>query len=302
MQCLRPNFAYQSKHKNPITGRFDPTFSRSSAYVDLPKIELPCGNCSACAVNAAEDWAIRISHESRMHKFSMFATATYDAENMQVLQSQINERMMRDGVDLVEARKAQMVEDHQRFLKRLRKYVRPVVIKFFAAAELGDKSGREHIHYVVFGVDFLAGSQKATGTLYRNPMLEKLWGKGSINFGEVNDASASYVAQYATKKQDGNAVFKLQSLKPAIGYSFVDKFGDDIIRAGGCVRGKNIGRVPKSYIRRDRERFAKISKAKADFAAGLAAVPLADRVSNAETRLLNRAAKNRAHKSIDRTI
>ena len=73
---------------------------------------VPCGKCYNCAVNYSNAWALRIMHEASLHRDNCVVTLTY-AET--------------DG--------HLHYRDVQLFLKRLRKAIQPIRIRFFCCGE-----------------------------------------------------------------------------------------------------------------------------------------------------------------------
>ena len=94
---------------------------------------VPCGQCIACRINHAKEWATRIYGESRMHDENIFLTLTYDDEHLPKDNS-----VHKDEV--------------QRFMKRLRKAVYPDKVRYFLCGEYGGQFGRPHYHVILFGL------------------------------------------------------------------------------------------------------------------------------------------------------
>lgn len=159
-----------------------------------------CGQCMPCRINRRRIWSHRIMLESMLHKDSVFVTLTYSQENVP------------EGGTLVK-------KDLQDWLKRFRKAIAPVQIRYYAVGEYGERTERPHYHIILFGVGVLAES-----------LILETWKKGLIHVGSVTLQSASYVTGYVTKKMtkdtddrlDGRAPeFAIMSLKPGIGYGAV---------------------------------------------------------------------------------
>ena len=110
----------------------------------------------------------------------------------------------------------------QKFMKRLRKSREPDRIRFFAAGEYGRKCkhridldnvgcplcnvGRPHFHACLFNVSFAdleAYQTDGNQTRYTSPELEKIWGYGFVDVGELNFQTAAYTARYCVKKVTG---------------------------------------------------------------------------------------------------
>lgn len=166
-------------------------------------IAFPCGQCPVCRQKKAQEWALRLSFESRLYPQNeiAFVTLTYSPENLP------------DGYSLV--------PDHlSSFVKRLRKHLSVRTnkkIRFFGCGEYGEKRSRPHYHLLIFGID-----------KENLDCIQKSWKLGIIDiqqprcYGNVE----SYVAGYVAKKQprvhygkDRCPPFHRQSL--GIGWNFV---------------------------------------------------------------------------------
>jgi len=136
------------------------------------------------------EWALRCVHEASLHKENCFITLTYNPEHLPP-----------DG--------GLRKKHFQKFMKRLRKHLGSKKIKFYMCGEYGDKNNRPHYHALLFGHDFLDrvlyGETPSGHPLYMSPTLEKLWGQGYVQVGEVTYESAAYVARYIMKKINGKA-------------------------------------------------------------------------------------------------
>lgn len=144
--------------------------------------------------------------------------------------------------------------DLQLFIKRLRKYLDPKEIRYYACGEYGDKMGRPHYHMALFNHQFIdlqiyRGGQykhfknqfstaKNQNPLYTSHVLEGIWKKGYCTIGELSFESAGYVARYVTKKITGPPAkehyngkapeFALMSRMPGIGKPWLDKYFTDV--------------------------------------------------------------------------
>lgn len=157
----------------------------------------------------------------------------------------------------------------QDFMKRLRKFFHPQKVRFFHCGEYGNKCkhgidlkrvgcpmcnvGRPHYHACLFNCDFpdkVAYESKDGITRYTSPSLEKLWKYGFVDIGELNFASAAYVARYVLKKVTGPSAddhymscdfdgvitfiqpeYVTMSRRPGIGRDWYDKYKDDVFPA-----------------------------------------------------------------------
>lgn len=249
MPCYHPLKAWRAKRPG-VDGRRGIVFSLASASVTEP-LSVPCGKCIGCKMLIAQAWAMRAMHEAQFHELNCFVTLTYSDRNLP-------EGGTLRPTDLV------------LFMKRLRKFIEPVRISFFACGEYGDIGGRPHYHALLFGMDFLDKTlwkDSSAGKMFLSPTLERLWGHGFTSVGPVTAATAAYVARYVTKKvgkdesayecvdKDGvihkrEPEFARMSRRPAIGRKWIEKFASDVYPDDFCVReGKEVG-VPRYYDKR----------------------------------------------------
>lgn len=200
----------------------------------LGPIRVNCGQCIACRLNRASDWAARIMHEARMSAESYFLTLTYDEENLPRVGNYST--LVKDDV--------------QRFLKRLRKALEPVKLRYYLCGEYGETYGRAHYHVVVF-----LDSHSEDFERYVNLS----WKFGFVHFGNVSFESAAYVARYCTKLLTGpkkewyierNILpeFSLMSRRPGIGAKWLEKYGNEVkAHHSIIVKGRKVS--PPRYYR-----------------------------------------------------
>lgn len=184
-----------------------------------PLYEVPCLKCLSCRLAKKSEWAARILQEASCHNENCFITLTYE-----------------------DAPKSLNHRDWQLFVKRLRKYLEPKKISFFMAGEYGDASNtrRPHFHAILFGHDFMDKfahhRNKKGNVVYTSNVLEKLWGKGFVQVGDVTFDSAAYCASYITKKVDGEVSEDYyEGIKPeyavaskGVGLSWLKKYPEDV--------------------------------------------------------------------------
>lgn len=126
-------------------------------------------------------------------------------------------------------------KDVQDWLKRLRKAIEPLKIRYFAVGEYGDLTMRPHYHAAVFGYPnclrgktrYLIGSDGSQKSCCIHcDLIMDTWGLGAIALGSLTAESSQYIAGYVTKKmtssKDSRLIgrqpeFSLMSRKPAIG-------------------------------------------------------------------------------------
>lgn len=246
MPCYHPISAWQLLNVKTANGK--PTISFKNPYArptpDRVGIQVPCGQCIGCRLERSRQWAIRCVHEAYGHENNAFITLTYAPENLPPGGSLPNY----EGGDF------------QLFMKRLRKAVSPIKIRFFSCGEYGEKNERPHYHACIFGYDFpdkILYTIRDECRLYRSPMLEKIWSLGFATVGDVTFESAAYVARYITKKITGglaethyqgkNPEYTTMSRRPGIGKAWYDEFKGDVYPSDQVVLRGKIMRPPRFY-------------------------------------------------------
>lgn len=198
-------------------------------------------------------------HEAESHVQSAFVTLTYADK-------------------FLPASRSLVLDDVQKFMKRLRAAIAPVKVRFFLAGEYGEKLQRPHYHLILFGYAFpdkvLLGD--TSRKLYVSAELSRLWGMGYCSIGEVTFESAAYVARYALKKIYGKGAaahygrrkpeFVVMSRRPGIGAKWIERFGPEVARDDEViVRGRQC-RPPRYYDKvlaaKDPARWAEIVAAR----------------------------------------
>lgn len=198
----------------------------------LPPIKVPCGQCIACRLNRASDWATRIMHEKKMSGSSAFVTLTYDEEHLPY---------SGDYATLVK-------KDVQLFLKRVRKEIAPDKVRYYLCGEYGDIGKRPHYHLVMFGLSPVRAREVA----------QNCWRYGFVHVGDVSYDSAAYVARYCTKLLTGpkkewyterNILpeFSLMSRRPGIGASWLEKYGNEVKTHHNVVVKGRLTTPPRYY-------------------------------------------------------
>lgn len=129
-----------------------------------------CRQCLPCRINLRRTWAFRMCLESVLHAASTFGTLTYADE------------FVPPGGTLAP-------RDATLFLKRIRKRLSPVRVRYFLCGEYGERTQRPHYHLVLFGI----GPDVA-------PLAQECWPQGFVMFAPFSWATANYIAGYVTKK------------------------------------------------------------------------------------------------------
>lgn len=263
MPCYHPVRMYRVRSgRSKETGKWPLTPNPSLGYVDMP-VDVPCGRCIGCRLEYSRQWAVRAIHEAKFHDKNCFITLTYAPE------------FLPEGATLVK-------KDAQNFMKRLRKAISPMKVRFMCAGEYGAKYSRPHYHLLLFGYDFpdkYAYKLVHGYMYYRSPQLEKLWPFGISMIGDVSFESAAYVARYIMKKIKGSddlkeAVyqgrvpeFMTMSRKPGIAHDWIETYVDDVYSVDSVIVRNDVRCKPPRFYDHyleftDPERFARVHAAR----------------------------------------
>lgn len=191
------------------------------------KMSVPCGYCHDCRAKKRREWAFRVYAESKYSYSAKFITLTYDDDNIPLV---TNDGEFLKGIPAAIEAGAQSItpslykKDVQDFIKRLRdrqhQYLKKIPeqltlwenekisfpkIRYLIVGEYGSKTHRPHYHAIMFNVlpDIL-------------DKVRQIWKHGSVDIGELTNASANYVTKYVLKsvqerKEYVTPEFKLQS-------------------------------------------------------------------------------------------
>lgn len=108
----------------------------------------------------------------------------------------------------------------QLFLKRLRRFLEPTKVRFFAVGEYGDTGERApfnpHYHCSLFGVSGRTEYVSRTRVAHYgvSAAIQKCWPYGGTDCQEFNEKTAQYVAGYTTKKLTSAGDAKLGGRHP----------------------------------------------------------------------------------------
>jgi len=162
-------------------------FNPLKAVNSLNPFTLPCGKCTGCRLDKAQEWAVRSIHESRLYNQNCFITLTFNDEHLP------------DDYSV-------HVRTLQLFMKKLRKKYGPS-IRHYACGEYGDLNNRPHYHGLIFNHDFPDKKYYSTtpqgNILYTSESLSKLWSYGFTTLGDLDYQSAGYCTRYNMKKING---------------------------------------------------------------------------------------------------
>lgn len=227
-----------------------PTPDHSARY----PVTVSCGECLECLIRYSKQWAFRICHEASLYKKNCFITLTYNSDYLPS-----------DGG--VHRR------DIQLFIKRLRRHLEPLKIRYFYCGEYGSLGFRPHYHIIIFNWCpddlFFLKRDKSGSVLYRSLFVERCWSEyfsatsefpqgyfkpmGFCSVGMVDYQSAKYCAKYLQKSLFNRKRLKLpkpfvgMSNRPGIGY---DTIYDHSIFPSGLIyyHGKSVP-VPRYYLK-----------------------------------------------------
>lgn len=158
-------------------------------------------------------WTHRIMLEAMQHPDNCFLTLTYTDETLPV--------SIGSNTGLTSA--TLKPKDLQDWLKRFRKAISPLKIRYYAVGEYGDESFRPHYHAALFGYPSCRRNETSshrndpTGrpTCCANCLLVfDTWGRGRIFLGSLETHSAQYICGYVTKKMTAPDDPRLRGLHP----------------------------------------------------------------------------------------
>lgn len=231
--------SWQVDHLEMINGIWTPIYDK-----DLPVkakrftrpaitkyIEIPCGQCIGCRLQRSREWANRMLMERETTEGACsFVTLTYDDEHLP----------MSEGVEPITGEVKEfgnlVLEDLQKFMKRLRRKYPETKIRYYAAGEYGEKTQRPHFHIILFGwfpedAKFVRKGRKGEYNYYQSDILTELWPYGLHIVTDVTWESCAYTARYVVKKFTGPESYQYEeknikppfvtmSTKPGIGYDY----------------------------------------------------------------------------------
>jgi hypothetical protein len=168
-------------------------------------------------------------------KVGSFITLTYNCKNLP------------EGETLVK-------EHLQLFIKRLRKHVEPLRIKYYACGEYGDETHRPHYHIIIIAWHpDIEQCYRPDKKRLASRELESLWRYGNNVVGSADREAIQYVVGYIRKKLVGIGAdygdrlppFALQS--KGIGKEYVESHKEAILSDRGITRnGVNVI-LPRYY-------------------------------------------------------
>ena len=172
-------------------------------------VPAPCGKCPECLKRNRMDWYIRNKIELQNSSNAFFITLTYNDENLPI--SDCNGKPKFSKIDI------------QLWLKRFRKSLGSVGMKYFLASEYGGQFGRPHYHALLYNIPHEKVTQLSN-------ILAQTWNKGFVSASPISDRRISYVCKYMLQKTQRKkdysdaeqCPFYLASRRPAIGSSYIN--------------------------------------------------------------------------------
>lgn len=162
-----------------------------------------CGQCLPCRINKSRQKMWRQLLESFSHEHCAFVTLTYNDKYLPA-----NLSLEPDHLSL--------------WLKRLRKRVAPIALRFFASGEYGTEGTRginPHYHVSLFGLsghtdEHGSGNRRFLRHAGAAQIISDTWGMGDVWTREFNAATALYVSKYTIKKMTSPDDPRLNGLHP----------------------------------------------------------------------------------------
>lgn len=155
-----------------------------------------CGKCYECIKERGRNWTYKIFLEALEQKEKCFITLTYRDDK--------NGTQQLDKSEL------------QRFIKRLRKHIQPIKIKYFGAGEYGELKGRPHYHLIILGwqpKDLTPMRKSARGyKMYTSKTIHKMWGLGRISIQRFDYKEVGYLSLYLNQNEKINKKYNKKEI------------------------------------------------------------------------------------------
>lgn len=191
----------------------------------------------ACRINRQRVWSFRLELESRLHASSIVVTLTYEK--------------LPEGGSLVP-------RDATLWLKRLRKALGLVPLRYFLVGEYGSGLARPHYHAILFGIELSEAHQPLLGAYCRCPtcnLIRTTWGLGRVQVDGFSRAAARYVCGYVTKKLTKpddprlggkHPEFTRMSLRPGIARDAVPRIAETVNELRDAAKLQRLVDVPSA--------------------------------------------------------
>ena len=221
-------------------------------YHDGTKFVVPCGKCSACLLNRANDWSMRVGAEVENNPYSIFFTLTYNNKYVPlmyptpskvdgiVIYKPVN-NVRWNGTDDVDRRDDFAIffnekeipvqnfsdtkhiaycckSDIQLWLKLLRKDIYDYfgeyqAFRYYIISEYGPNTLRPHFHGVLFPKNEAFAEYLLRISLYKNwAMCDKSLFDQYTHY--CDSGCRGYVTEYITQFSDLPSLLREKSIKP----------------------------------------------------------------------------------------
>lgn len=219
MVCQNPRYIYVRAHypNRKMSEEELHKYNKPSMHYreGWTQIAVPCGECDACRIDKANEWATRITNEAEeWDSKGIFLTLSYNNDNLPMNKEKGVTTLKRKDIIDFKKRLRKYAEKHELPLKEWinpfnGKTERP--IRTFECGEYGRNGtraaigGNPHYHMIIMNwvpkdLKFDKISKKSKLPVYTSKTINKLWGKGYAPIGLITYESASYVARYTLKK------------------------------------------------------------------------------------------------------
>lgn len=155
-----------------------------------------------CLSNRRSEWVTRLTHELGVSSSAFFLTFTYSDDKVPW------------AFDLMTLDKS----DFQKFMKRLRKALPKVKLKYYCVGEYGENTQRPHYHAIMFNLPFTLD-----GLLECSVFLTDIWKNGRVHVGTVTGESMNYTLKYIVNPIDVDVLCEpsFALISKGIGRSYV---------------------------------------------------------------------------------
>lgn len=193
------------------------------------KMLFGCGQCLPCRINRRREWLHRMILEAKCHEHSAFLSLTYSDQNLPLSSNglpTLNPKHLQD------------------WLKRFRKEILPLKIRFFAVGEYGDETNRPHYHAIIYGYrscEYINSrySKFRTNCCRQCDLVRDTWQLGNVYLGTVDPESMQYCAGYTVKKltkeddprlNGRHPEFARMSTRPGLGYDALHEVASTLMQ------------------------------------------------------------------------
>lgn len=192
-----------------------------------------------CEKNKRKEWFLRIMCETAYCDFSKFVTLTYSEENVPLVAT--DEGLLGTLNH----------EDYKDFVKRLRKNLGEIKIKYYMCGEYGETQSRPHYHVVML----FYGDISRIDLRVR---IERAWRLGYVQIGTVTPRSVMYCLKYMRKMNNINTNQQIkkpyQRVSQGLGLDFLKENENLIIENGYIAHNLKKYPVPR-YFRKKSEKL-----------------------------------------------